>query len=149
MGIRIGIALAGLLGGLLLLAAELTTLYAVRAGPGDRALDSVNTGTHHGYALVPIGVLAALLSFGFWLTRSRAALLALGGLGLIALLIALLGDLPDARASGVVGNGAARFVHASAHPSAGLYIETLGAAVLLITCGIGLLLLPPGSSPQT
>jgi hypothetical protein len=133
---------------LLLLAAELTTLYAVRAGRGDPALDSVNTGSHHGYALVPIGVLAALLSFGIWLTRSRAAVLALGGLGLIALLIALLGDLPDARASGLVGSGGARFVHASAHPGAGFYIETLGAAVLLVTCGIGLLLLPPPVEPR-
>jgi hypothetical protein len=131
-------------GALLLLAAELTTLYAVRAGPGDPALDSVNTGSHHGYALVPIGMLAALLSFGIWLIRSRAAVLALGGLGLIA----LLGDLPDARASGLVGSGGARFVHASAHPGAGFYIETLGAAVLLVTCGIGLLLLPLPVEPQ-
>lgn len=127
---------------MLLLVAELTTLYAVRAGAGHPTLDPVNTGSHHGYALVPLGVLAALLSYSIWRTRSRAAVLALGGLGLIALLIAVLGDLPDAQASGVVGSGGARFVMASAHPSAGLYIETFGAAVLMITCGIGLLLLP-------
>jgi hypothetical protein len=66
----------------------------------------------------------------------------MGVLGVVALLIALLGDLPDAQASGLVGSAATRFTTASSTPSAGLYLETLGAVVLVISAGAGLLLLP-------
>ncbi len=57
----------------------------------------------------------------------------------MTLAIALLGDLPDADASGLAGSSAARFVSASSTPSAGLYLETLGAAAFVITCGVALI----------
>ena len=67
-------------------------------------------------------------------------------LGVAALLLALVGDLPDAQASGTIGNAASGFRGADAKPSAGLYLETLGAIVLLITGGSGLLLAAPGAA---
>ena len=61
--------------------------------------------------------------------------------GLVTLLIALLGDLPDAQATGLVGTPTTHFINASSTPSAGLYLETLGAVVLIATSVLGFLML--------
>ena len=63
-------------------------------------------------------------------------------LWLAALLIGLIGDLPDAssnRIELVLGH----YVEANSKPSAGFYMETLGAVILLITCVWGFLLAGP------
>lgn len=145
--LRIAILGGGLAGALLLLVAEFTPLLHVRTSVSDQVVKTVSTGAHHSYALVPIAVLAAALAVAIWQTRSRQALVATGALGLVALAIALLGDLPDAQATGLVGSATTRFATASSSPSVGLYLETLGAFVLLITAAAGLLLLPapPGT----
>jgi hypothetical protein len=141
--IRGAILVGGLFGASLLLVAEFTTVFTIRTSAGAAPIGSVGTGSHHTYALVPIAVLVVLLSLAVFTALSRPALLAIGVLSLIALLIALLGDLPDAQASGLVGGGAQHYVAASASPSAGLYMETLGGVVLLITSVCGFLLLGP------
>jgi hypothetical protein len=128
-----GVLAAGLLGAVLLLVAELTTLFEVHAAGVSGAVRSVGTGSHHAYALVPVALGAAALAWGVWQAGSRPALLAIGFLGVIALLIALVRDLPDAHASGLIGTTTNHYALASATPSAGLYMETLGAVVLLIT----------------
>jgi hypothetical protein len=92
-----------------------------------------------------VAVLAAVLTIVAVSSRSRAALLGVGVLGLVALGIALLGDLPDARATGFVGNPQA-LTPARSSPSTGLYLETLGAIILLITAGAGLLM--PAAAPR-
>ncbi len=97
--------------------------------------------------MVPIALLAALLTWGATRDGSPPALLAIGLLGVIALLIALIGDLPDAQASGIVLRGG-HYEAASASPGLGLYLETLGAVLLLITSGAGLLLGGPGTSAR-
>jgi hypothetical protein len=135
----------GLLGAVLLLGAEFTPLLKVHSSASRAVLNTVSTGSHNSYALIPIGLLAMLLSWGVWRTGSRLALLAIGMLGVVSLLIALLADLPDAQATGLIGSAATNFVTASSSPSIGLYIETLGAILLLITAASGLLLL---SAPQ-
>ena len=61
-------------------------------------------------------------------------------LGIATLLIALVGDLPDARATGVIGNSSTRFSSAAASPEVGLFLETVGAIALVIASGCGLLL---------
>jgi hypothetical protein len=137
----IAIFAGGLLGALLLVVAEFTTLFTVHTSTSTHAIRSVGTGGHHTYALIPIGLLVAFLAYGVWSAGSRPALLAIGFLGVIALLIALLGDLPDAHASGLIGSPARHFANASSTPGAGLYIETLGAVILLITSVCGFLLL--------
>lgn len=141
--IRGAILFGGLLGVLLLIIAEFTTLFTVRTSAGNGAVASTSTGTHHTYALLPIAALVALLSVAVYVAVSRPALLAIGLLSVLTLLIALLGDLPDAHATGLVGGGAQRYVAASSSPSAGFYMETLGGVVLLITSVCGFLLLGP------
>ena len=89
-----------------------------------------------------IAVCAAALAIGAWRTGSRPALLAIGMLGVAALVIALVVDLPDATASGLVLSSS-HLVNASSTPSTGFYLETLGAVVLMFTCMWGLLLNEP------
>src|SRR5207248_2585943 len=146
--LRAGILAGGLLGALLLLVAEFTSLFEVHAGP--TLIRTVGTGSHQGYALVPLALLVGVLSVAVWRTGSRPALSAVGLLGLIALLIALVGDLPDAKASGLVFRGG-HYVSASSRPSAGMYLETLGAVILLGTsvCGFTLAGAPPRAGRAT
>jgi hypothetical protein len=146
--VRGGLLAAGLLGAVLLLTAEFTTMFEVRTAASATPIKSVGTGSHHAYALVPVAVLVAGLAFAVRATGSRPALLAIGLMGVTALLIAVLGDLPDAHASGLVGTAGTHYAPASSRPSAGLYLETLGAVVLLITCVCGLLALGSPSSPR-
>jgi hypothetical protein len=118
-------------------AAEFTSLYQVHTAASSTPVRTVGTGHNNSYALIPLALLAAALAIGVFRSGSRPALLAVGLVGLVALLIALLGDLPDAHATGLVGSAATRFVSASSTPSAGLYLETLGAVVLIATCVLG------------
>jgi hypothetical protein len=71
-------------------------------------------------------------------------------LGIATLLIALLGDLPDAHATGLIGSGGAgglQYLQGASSPSAGLYLETLGAVLLLVSGGVGFLMLGPAPGP--
>jgi hypothetical protein len=85
-------------------------------------------------------------------TFALAAMLVAGplaglvALGVATLLIALIGDLPDAHSSGLVGSSASGYVQATSTPSAGLYMETLGAIILIVAGGIGLLMSPPSAA---
>jgi hypothetical protein len=69
---------------------------------------------------------------------SRPAMTALAALGLVALLIAVVVDVPDLHKTGFVGEV---YEDAAAGPKAGFYLETLGA-VLLLAGGVLMLLLP-------
>jgi hypothetical protein len=137
----------GLLAAALLIASEVAQLYSVHTATHHAALQTVSGGSHNAYALVPIALLAIFLVFGAVRQRSGPALLALGLLGVISLVIALAGDLPDAQASGLVSE-AGHYVTASSSPSIGVYFETLGGVMLLITCVAGFLLGgPPARRP--
>jgi hypothetical protein len=135
---------ATLLGALLLVVAEFTTLFTVHVVGVSAPIKSVTTGSHNSYGLILVAVLAVVLAWAAVSTGNRWALVALLAVGIAALLIALVGDLPDAQASGTVGSVQAGFKNASNKPSAGLYLETLGAIMLMIAGGCGLLLGAPG-----
>ncbi len=136
---------AGLAGAGLLAVAEFTSLLSVHTSLRTGMVTTIQTGSHHSYALIPIAVLAALLSVAAWRAPHPLVLLAVGLLGLVALLIALLGDLPDAQASGLIGSPLAI---ASSSPEIGFYLETLGAVVLVIVSGAGWLLIGSRSDRQ-
>ncbi len=130
----------GALGALLLIVAELTSLYAVSTPARGASIPSVSTGSHNAYALIPIALLAAALAYGAGRHGSRACALAIGALGILTLTIALIGDRPDSHATGLINTRAGRYELASASPQAGLYLETLGAVVLILTAGGGIFL---------
>jgi hypothetical protein len=150
-GVLAAILAGALLGALLLFVAEFTALYQVHSGSVSAPVRSVGTGSNDTYALVPIALLAAALGIATFRSGNRPALLAIGVLGLVALLIALLGDLPDAHRTGYIGSFSTHVVNASSSPSAGLYLETLGAVLLIATCVLGFLMLgrpEPPARPQ-
>jgi hypothetical protein len=129
----------GVVAAALLVASEFAQLYSVHTATRRAALQTVTGGSHNSYALVPIALLAVVLAYGAVQHRSGPALLALGTLGTISLVIALAGDLPDAQASGLIFQGG-HYAEASSSPSLGMYLETLGGVMLLITCVAGILL---------
>jgi hypothetical protein len=144
------VILAGaLLGSLLMLVAEFTTLYHVRLATSPQPIESVSGGSNHLYAMVPLAILAAALAVAVVRDGSRPALLAIGVVGVVALLIGLLGDLHDAQATGLAGSATTRYINASSTPSAGLYMETLGAVLLIATCGLGFLMLGPAARDRS
>jgi hypothetical protein len=79
------------------------------------------------------------MTVGAW-RGARPAMAALAVAGIAALLIALIGDLPDVHKTGVIGE---LYDNAHANPKTGYYLETLGG-VLLLLAGGGLLLLGGG-----
>jgi hypothetical protein len=131
-----------LVGAVLLIVSEFTTLYIVHTATGGAEVDTVSTHAHDFYALIPIALLAAVLAPGAGLLGSRLALLGLAAVALVALGVALIGDLPDAQATGTV-IFAGRYQNATASPSTGFYLETLGAILLVVVAGCGLLLAGP------
>jgi len=146
---RSAVLALGLLGAALLLVAEFTPLLHVHASARAHLAHSVITGSHHSYALLPVGALAAGLAFNAWRSGSRFALLAIGLLGLLAVGIALLGDLPDAHTVGLVGTPASGLSTATSSPAIGLFLETGGGAVLILSAAAGMLLEPvPDVQPR-
>ncbi len=143
------VALAASLGALLILVAQFTALYHLHSPTSSVPIKTVGTGANHAWAPVPLALLAGVLAFAVYRHQNRAALVALALLGVVVLLIALLGDLPDAHSTGLIGSGASQYVEGSSTPSAGLYMETLGAVLLLLSGGVGLLLLGAPKATET
>lgn len=141
--IRTGLLAGAVAGALLLFAAELTPLFTIHVSSARAAVRSVSAGSHDSYALVPVAILALGLGYLVWRAGSRIALSCVGGLGALALVLGLLGDLPDAQQSGVLKAGPDHFLVAAATPGAGLYLETLGAVVLIVTSASGFILIGP------
>lgn len=125
----------GLIGAGLLLAAEIRPLYIVHVTTYGAGTTSVSTGSHDSFALVPIALLAVGLALVGLRQRMVVADAALAGLGVIVLLITVLGDLPDTRARGITHG----LAFASTTAGAGLYLETLGAVLLVGAGGAALL----------
>jgi hypothetical protein len=124
-----------------LVVAEFEPLYRVRTDVGHHIVRSVSAGSHHSYALLPVAVLAALLAGALgrsgWPVGAALALL-----GLVALGIVLLGDLPVVHRAGVVGTAATGLHGAHTVAGAALYLETLGAIALLAAGAVSLILGP-------
>jgi hypothetical protein len=140
---RAALAVGAFVGALLVLVAQFTALYHVHSATSSTVIRTVGTGSNHSWAPIPLALAAIALAYAVYRHGNRAALAGLVALGIATLLIALLGDLPDTHSSGLIGSSAGGYVQATSSASAGLYMETLGAVVLIVTGGIGLLLLAP------
>lgn len=103
----------------------------------------VGVGGHHGYALLIIAVVSALMSYGAW-RGSRPAGFAVAILGIVALLIVLLVDLPDVNATGLVGRN---YEQATAKASSGFRLEALGAVLLLFAGVLTAVMTRPAPAP--
>lgn len=141
-GLTDGLAAGTLLGALLLGVSQFLSLFHTRIQARRTPLDTVSVGSAHAWALLPIAVLVAWLGYGVWRTRSRAPLWAAALLGVVSLVISLARDLPYAQRSGIkLYHG--HYVLAVNRVAAGLYLETLGATVVLVAAVSALILLGP------
>src|SRR5947208_2694566 len=100
--VRWALAAVGLLGALLLIVSEFTTVTHVKVitvvlPHSERTGFDQNSG-----AMLILGLVALPMLYGAARAGSRPAMLAVGVLGLIAFLIAILGDLPDVTQAGLI-----------------------------------------------
>jgi hypothetical protein len=138
-GVGLVLLVLGALAGILMIAAELTTIVSVDvqiatcedlAQPDVRDTCVRTGGEQHTYALVLLGLFTLLMAWGAGLGRSRPAALALVVAGIAVLAIAAIVDLPDVNEVGAVG---ANFDRAEASPGIGLYLELAGGALAIAT----------------
>jgi hypothetical protein len=131
------VLLLGLIGAVLMIVSEFATLRSVKvltascsdlADPSLRGSCVTHGGEEHAYALVLLGVVAGLMSWGAAFGRSRPAGVALIAIGAAVVAIALLTDVPDIHKTGVLGE---RFDSAKATAGPGLWMEIAGGALVL------------------
>jgi len=145
----IAVATAALIGGLLMLLAEVTTVISVDLtttsceGIYDTnpslADDCNQVGfERHSAALLLLGLVTFVMGSGAAFGRSRPAAVALVVIGVVVLGLALALDLPASDDTGVIGQD-----YAQAHASAGtgLWLEVVGGA-LAVAAGVLRLLRP-------
>ncbi len=133
-----------------LAAAQFTGIFMLTpdlSEPGFTEELVVTAQDQHGWAMLILGVIAlALLISCLWFDLARdgesgavsqTAAVALAVTGLVALLIFLIIDVPDANRIGALGNETGSFVDAKATPQLGFWLELFGSA-LLVACGSAL-----------
>jgi hypothetical protein len=140
------VALVAAAGAVLLVVAEFTTLYGVHVASRSAPIQVISGGSNNSYAMIPIAILAVFLALAGIGGGGRWALGALALVGVVALLISLVGDLPGAHQSNHLIRFGGKFVLGGSKPSAGMYIETMGAVLLVVAAGLGLLFGEPPAS---
>src|SRR3954453_11319330 len=131
------VLLLGVAGAILMVVSEFSTLRSVKvltascddlADPALRGSCVTHGYEEHSYALILMGVVAALMTWGAVFGRSRPAAIALIVIGAAVLAIALVTDVPDIHKTGVLGE---RFDSAHAQSGPGLWMEIVGGALVL------------------
>lgn len=145
------LACGAALGAGALAAAQFVGIFTLTpSGPDLEVADElvVSAQDQHGWAMLILAVISlALVVACLWFDRSsgkesettisQTAAVALAVTGLVALLIFLIIDVPDANRIGALGNETGSFVDAKAIPQIGFWLELLGS-LLLIGCGSAL-----------
>ncbi len=127
----------------LLASAEFSTVFEVTVGSLKIVRRSATAGEHHGYALLVVAIVAAAMTL-LALRGARAPALALVVLGVVALAIALVVDLPATRGSGDLPESLA-YEDAQARAGAAFGLEVAGGALLVAAGGV---LLAFGGAPR-
>ena len=117
--------------------------------PGGEALQEISSKDQHGYATLVLAIFAVVLLLVSLGARDeqlkQVAAMAVAICGLIALLIFLIGDLPDVNKIGTLDDPRQSFIDAEAKPVAGFWLELVGSLVLTV-CGAALATMKPGTS---
>ncbi len=117
-----------------LMASELMTMFEFTP-PGGEPLQSQSSGDRHGNSMFVIAGFAIFLTIVAVWAGSRPAALGVAVMGVIALLIFLVVDLPDAGQVGTLGDARQSFIDAEAIPQSGFWLEMLGALGLALSGG--------------
>jgi hypothetical protein len=135
--VRSVLAALGLAGAILLMVSEVLPVTHVKVitvvlPNSERTGFDQNSG-----AMLILGLLALPMLAGAALGASRPAMVAVAAIGVIALLIALVGDLPDVTKTGTIFRE--RYEDAKAQAQVGFTFEWLGAVLLVLSAGLLLL----------
>ena len=129
----------------MLAASQFTNIFELTP-PGGEAIRAVDAADQHGYATLVLAIFSLVLLVVGIAARGEAlaqiAAFAVAACGVVALLIFLVGDLPDANRIGTLGDTQESFVDARAEPVAGFWLELVGSLVLAI-CGAALATMGP------
>ncbi len=152
----IGVLALGVLAGILMLISLFSTIASVDVANGscevindanpelaDRC--SLSGFERHSIAFLLLGVIALALAYGAGPGRSRPAALGLLAVGAIALVLALLVDLPVTDDTGAIGRD---FEGATASAGTGLWIEVVSGVLALGAGGLALLIPKPPPPPH-
>jgi hypothetical protein len=118
-----------------LFASELMTTFQLSSTPGQTFCEVGAAGRHH-FALGILAILAVGAMVVALLSASRPAAIAVAGAGVIALVLFLTIDLPQANNVGNISSScdlAASFNFAKAEPQAGFWLEMVGALALALS----------------
>jgi hypothetical protein len=114
--------------------------------PGGEALKAIDATDQHGYATLVLAIFALILIVVTIAARgqplAQIAAVAVAVCGLVALLIFLIGDLPDVNRVGSLADQQQFLVESKAEPQAGFWLELVGSLVLTV-CGAALATLKP------
>jgi hypothetical protein len=117
--------------------------------PGGEALESISSSDQHGYATLVLAIFALVLLLISLAARDeqlgQVAAMAVAVCGVIALLIFLIGDLPDVNKIGTLDDPRQSFIDAEAKPVAGFWLELIGSLVLTV-CGAALATMRPSDA---
>ena len=116
---------------LVLFVSELMTTFEFTPQGGEVQLEQ-QAADRHGNALIVIAVFAIIALAVALFTGSKPAATAVAIAGVVALLVFLLADLPDANATGTLDTDQS-FIDAEAVPREGFYMELLGALALSVS----------------
>src|SRR5262249_53115000 len=115
--------------------------------PGGEALTAIDASDPHGYAMLVVPVFALSLIARASPHRGeplgQIAAVAIAVCGVVALLIFLIGDLPDLNKTGTLDDPRQSFIDAKAQAQAGFWLELIGSLVLTV-CGAALATMRPG-----
>ena len=152
-GVTVIVFLLGLVGAVLVILAEFSTIVRVdvlTTGTCEeiadtKLRDACDSGgfEQHGGAFILLGVAALAMTWGAARGASRPAALALVAIGVVVLAFSLIRDVPKADDAGLVG---LQYEEAEAKPGRGLYMEIVGAGLLML--GGLVRLRRPGISPS-
>jgi hypothetical protein len=154
--LAIGVLALGVLAGILMLISLFSTIASVDVANGscevindanpelaDRC--SLSGFERHSIAFLLLGVICLALAYGAGPGRSRPAAIGLLAVGAVALIFALLVDLPVTDDTGAIGRD---FEGATAGAGTGLWIEVVSGVLALAAGGLALLIPPPAPAPR-
>jgi hypothetical protein len=135
-GVQLGLLtrllpLAVLVAAVILFASELMTTFEFTPQGGEVQLEQ-QAADRHGNALMVISVFAIIALAAAVFAGSKPAATAVAVAGVVALLVFLLTDLPDANATGTLDTDDS-FIDAEAVPREGFYMELVGGLALSVT----------------
>ncbi len=132
-------------------ASQFTDLFHLTP-PGGEALKAIDAADQHGYATLVLAIFALILIVVMIAARgqplAQIAAVAVAVCGLVALLIFLIGDLPDVNKIGTLDDPRQSFIDAEAKPVAGFWLELVGSLVLTV-CGAALATMSRGATSPT